>query len=209
MGFTLDQYRRPVYNNDITDPVGQFQAAVDFAANDGPYRSDTTAKRLSTNVPVGTSWFDTDLEILFTKTASAWSAVDFPGMTKTRQFVFQATAPVGQATIHTFTPQVRKHPRRCLIRVSGTAGGISATGYGAIYFEATSGVTFANDAGGGGANGGWFQAGQFAPIGRTVIADIAANATPTITAKVDQSQPNTQYKVTVSYEFLGTGEYNA
>jgi len=31
MGYTKDTSGKPIYNSDITDPVGQFQAAVDYA----------------------------------------------------------------------------------------------------------------------------------------------------------------------------------
>lgn len=34
MGFTKDANSKPVYNNDIADPVGQFQAAVDYAEDE-------------------------------------------------------------------------------------------------------------------------------------------------------------------------------
>lgn len=42
MGYILDpDTNKPVYNNDITDPVGQFQAAVDYAERvDKGIRSD-------------------------------------------------------------------------------------------------------------------------------------------------------------------------
>lgn len=60
MGFTKDATGRPVYNNDIADPVGQLQASADFAALVGNRRKGTRAERLAVSGYPGVEWEETD-----------------------------------------------------------------------------------------------------------------------------------------------------
>lgn len=72
MGFQLDDNGKPVYDNDITDPVGQFQAAADYADKVGGRLRGTTAQRNATPSRFGWEFFDTDLGYSFLGGTTGW-----------------------------------------------------------------------------------------------------------------------------------------
>lgn len=77
MGFTKDSSDKPLYNNDITDPVGQFQAAVDYAQLVGTRRKGTTAQRevARTKLQDGDEFFDTTEQQAYIKQGTGYVAL--------------------------------------------------------------------------------------------------------------------------------------
>lgn len=76
MGYTEGVNDKPIYNNDITDPVGQFQASVDYAESVGNRLVGTASQRLAADRVPGLEFEETDTGNLYKVNAdSTWIRV--------------------------------------------------------------------------------------------------------------------------------------
>jgi hypothetical protein len=215
MGYTRDQYGKPKYDSDITDPVGQFQEAADFADQRGLYRIGTTAARQAATVRPGTSWYDTTLEVVFSRTSTgAWVPVSFPGLTRLWKHQYSANnAPGGQTIAQRSIPK-RAYTQRAHVSVMGSAG-FGAGGYTTAVLGWTgSGVTVTSNGStsttsptpAGAENGNYSPAGQFTAMARQFDVEIPANTDVTLTVTTDASVA-AFYRLTTEIRMYGAGEY--
>jgi hypothetical protein len=215
MGYTRDQFGKPKYDSDITDPVGQFQEAVDFADERGLYRVNSTSNRQSASVRQGTAFYDTDLEIIFGRTgAGAWSPVAFPGLTRVWKHQYtENNAPGGRTIAQRAIPR-RAYTQRAHVTVMGSSGFGSGGYTTAVLGWTGAGVTVTSNGStsttsptpAGAENGNYSPAGQFTAMARQFDVEIPANTDCTITVTTDASVA-AFYRLTTEIRMYGAGEY--
>lgn len=215
MGYTRNTVGKPVYNSDITDPVGQFQEAVDFADQRGLYRIGTTAQRNAATVRPGTTFYDTDLDIVFSRTAAgSWAATGFPGLVRHWKTGYRANSAAGGQTIATRAVPQRAHTQRVHVTVAGSSGFAGSDGYttavlawtGTGVVVTSNGDSYSSSPTGAGAeNGNRFAASTFTAMLREFDVEIPANTACTLTVTNDASI-NAFYRLTVEMRTYGPGE---
>jgi hypothetical protein len=215
MGYTRNSVGLPTYNSDITDPVGQFQEAVNFADQRGLYRIGTTAQRNAATVRPGTTFYDTDLDIIFSRTAAgAWAATQFPGLVRQWKKGYRADAATGGQTIASRAIPVRAHTQRVHVTVAGSSGFGTADGYttavlnwtGAGVVVTSNGESFTSSpTSSGAAQGNRYPAAQFTAMLREFDVEIPANTACTLTVTNDASI-NAFYRLNVEMRTYGPGE---
>jgi hypothetical protein len=170
-----------------------------YAALLGNHREGTTAQRqnLATNERwEGLLWSDTDTGLLLFYTGTAWVTLGAPGATRSAKGQFFQNAVGGGMTAWSRTYAAKPHARRIVVRVDGSGGYGSSSGYqtalltwtGAGIVVSSNGQTHnASPTGAGAENGSWFPAGQFVHVGRTFHVDIPAGVATTLTISTDAS----------------------
>lgn len=118
MGFQKNSSGKPIYNSDITDPVGQFQAAVDFADEVGNRFVGTFADRNSSTrtYKAGALYVETDTGDTYLRVSNAWKLQTSPWKDFTPAFV-------GWSGFTTQYAKIRRSPGLTEVRYSavGTA----------------------------------------------------------------------------------------
>jgi hypothetical protein len=118
MGFQKNSSGKPIYNSDITDPVGQFQAAVDFADEVGNRIVGTFADRNASTrtYKAGTLYVETDTGDTYLRVSNAWKLQTSPWKDFTPAYV-------GWSGFTTQYAKIRRSPGLTEVRYSavGTA----------------------------------------------------------------------------------------